>query len=222
MAEDYKGVVIAPSFPHLSAVGAVLKNATLGAQDVFFEDGGAYTGEVSVSQLKNLKVDYIIIGHSERRAMGETDKMVNAKVGKALGANINVVLCVGEKVGIRREGVASARSYVHNKLRKALDGVPSGLLRNVIVAYEPIWAISTSKSGHADTPEQSVQIIKSLKTTLSNVYGIRNPKVIYGGSVNAKNAKEFLSEDSIDGALVGGASLRPKEFNKILKIADSL
>lgn len=212
-ASDEKGLVIAPPHVYLEVVGRATKHASLGAQDVFFEDGGAYTGEVSVSQLKNLGVDYVIVGHSERRALGETDEMVNKKLERVLKADISAILCVGEELRVRRRGVGEAKKFVRDELSKDLADISRGFLRHIIVAYEPIWAIG---GGEADTPEKSAEIIRSIKTTLQNKYGVRDSRVLYGGSVTAKNAEAFLSRREIDGALVGGASLRPKELRKIL------
>ena len=208
LAEDYDGVVIAPPFPYLSAVGALLKNASLAAQDVFWEDGGAYTGEVSISQLKDLGVKYVILGHSERREhMGETDKMINKKAKAALESGIEVILCVGEHLEVRKEGIQAAKKFITGQLKADLEGVKKRYSKKVIVAYEPIWAIGT---GASDIPEEAAEVSVYIK----NLSGVS--RVLYGGSVNAKNAKNFLSEEDIDGALVGGASLKPHEFKSII------
>ncbi len=202
---DKPGVVIAPPYPFLESLGKTLRRATLGAQDVFGADRGAYTGEVSLSQLKDLKVKYIILGHSERRKfLGETDELINKKVKAALRAGFKTVLCVGEW---RRQSLSQAKVFVRGQLKKDLAGVRS--YRNLIITYEPVWAISTSKSGKPDKPENAAQMARFIKSIIK-------AKVIYGGSVNAKNARSFLKYKEIDGALVGGASLKPREFLKII------
>ena len=203
-AEDFKNVIIAPPFPFLKSVGGFIRNADLGAQDVFWKEEGAYTGEVSASQLKSLGVNYVIIGHFERRALGETDEIVNKKIKAALQAGLKIILCVGENWSIRRKGLAAAKKFVKNQLQKDLGGI-----KNLIVAYEPVWAIGTGKS---DKPSETVEMVKFIKKIL-------NAKVLYGGSVNSKNAKSFLDKKEISGALVGGASLNAKEFKKIIRIA---
>ena len=196
LAEDYEGVIIIPPFQYLERVRSVLKHASLGAQNVFWENGGPFTGEVSPSQLKNLGVSFVIAGHSERRAyLGETDDMINKKIKAALSEGLQVIT---------------------NQIRYDLRGVKRSDAKKVIITYEPIWAISTSQNAEPDIPEEAAEICAYIKN-LVNVRG-----VIYGGSVNAKNAKEFLGRDDIDGALVGGESLKPKEFQKIVSAATPL
>jgi len=211
LAEDYEDVAIAPPFPYLEKVGSVLRNASLVAQDVFWEDGGAYTGEVSVSQLKDLGVKYVIVGHSERRThLGETDRMINKKVKAALESGMEVILCVGEHLETRKEGIQAAKNFIAGQLKVDLAGVKKHYSKKVIVAYEPIWAVGT---GTPDIPEEAAEIAAYIKN-LVDISG-----VIYGGSVNAKNAHEFLSQNDIDGALPGGASLKPREFKGIIDSA---
>lgn len=219
-------IVIAPPFVFLESVAKVLRpkpstlNPNLGAQDVFWKDGGAYTGEVSSPQLKSLGVKYVIVGHSERRALGETDEIVNKKVKAALTAGLKVILCVGEPPAVRRRGPAAAKRFVRQQLSKNLYGIKSKLLdtNQLIVTYEPIWAISSVSGGKSDTPEDALKMIQFIKRALK----IRNKlevRVLYGGSVDAKNAKGFLRHNEIGGALVGGASLKAEEFVKIVRIA---
>ena len=217
LAEDYEGVIIIPPFQYLERVRSVLKHASLGAQNVFWENGGPFTGEVSPSQLKNLSVSFVIAGHSERRAyLGETDDMINKKIKAALSEGLQVILCVGEPIQIRKDGIRSAKDFITNQIRYDLRGVKRSDAKKVIITYEPIWAISTSQNAEPDIPEEAAEICAYIKN-LVNVGG-----VIYGGSVNAKNAKEFLGRDDIDGALVGGESLKPKEFQKIVSAATPL
>ncbi len=205
-------LVIAPPDTFLEDVGNILKKASLGAQDVFWADSGAYTGEVSIKQLKSLKVKYVIIGHSERRKfLKETDKLINKKIKASLKAGFKVILCIGEW---QRHSLAKAKIFVKSQIRKDLDGVKN--YKNLIIAYEPVWAISTNKSGKSDRPEDAVEMAKFIKQSL--VISHKLPvKVLYGGSVTYKNAKSFLRQKEIDGALVGGASLIPKDFKKIVQ-----
>ncbi len=215
-------VVIAPPFPFLSAVGKVLKRAKLGAQNVFWEDGGAYTGEVSPSMLKNSGVEYVIIGHSERRKLGETDEMVNKKVKASLKAGLKVILCVGEPAerGLTRtsrgltRNKKSAKNFVKKQLENDLHDIAFSLRKSaLIVAYEPIWAIG---SGKPDKPEDTVEMAKFIRS----IAGLK-AKVLYGGSVTSRNAKSFLQYKEVDGALVGGASLKAEELKKITAIANN-
>ena len=212
---DKKGVVIAPSSVFLGAIGGVLKESALGAQDVSYELTGAHTGEISVVQLKSLGVKYVIIGHSERRALGETDAIINEKIKAALAGGLKVILCVGEKLGIRKKGIAAAKLFVAGQLRKDLKQATKDRrqVEDLVIAYEPIWAIGTGKN---ETPENASEMALFIKrqTTRDKRQGIR---VLYGGSVNAKNAKSFLKAKNIDGLLVGGASLKAEEFNKIIR-----
>ena len=210
LAEDYGNVVIAPPFLYLEALRGTLKSASLAAQDVFWEETGAYTGEISPSQLKDVGVEYVLVGHSERRGyFGETDSTVNKKVKAALSAGLRVILCVGEGLEIRKRGIESAKRFITDQLSIDLKGVQKKYSKNMIIAYEPIWAIGT---GDSDIPEETAEISAYIK----NLTGV--VKVLYGGSVNSSNAAEFLKKKDIDGALVGGASLKSKEFQEIVAI----
>lgn len=213
--EDKKGVVIAPPFPFLGAVGAVLRRAKLGAQDAFWLPKGAHTGEVSVHQLRHLRVAYVILGHSERRALGESDVMVNQKVKATLAEGLTPILCVGEPWSVRKKGIPAAKRFVKNQLQKDLENCKLRI-ENLIIAYEPVWAIGT---GRADKPSDTVEMVKFVKNLLTTHYSLLTPRVLYGGSVTAKNAAAFLNRPEIDGALVGGASLKPGEFKKIVELA---
>jgi triosephosphate isomerase len=225
---DASNVVIAPPFIFLKTIKKLVKKAWLGAQDVFWENspagGSAYTGEVSPDQLKSFGVRYVIIGHSERRALGETDEVINKKVKAALAAGLKVILCVGEPIergftrtsrGLTRNE-REAKKYVKNQLTKDLRGVKSSVIshRSLVIAYEPIWAIGT---GRGDKPEDTAEMAKYIKKLLVISYKFR-VKVLYGGSVTSKNVAGFLSQKEIDGALVGGVSSKPKEFQKIISL----
>ncbi len=184
--------------------------AILGAQDVFWEEAGAHTSEAGPKMLKRLGVKYVIVGHSERRReTGETDAMVNKKVKAALLAGLRVVVCVGEPIEVRRQGVKAAQKFVGNQLKKGLKNVESASL---LIAYEPIWAIG---SGESDTPEDARLMAVFIKAEAARIAG--RVKVLYGGSVNPKNVRDFVSQKEIDGALVGGASLHAGEWKRIVK-----
>ncbi|OGY58520.1 MAG: triose-phosphate isomerase [Candidatus Colwellbacteria bacterium RIFCSPHIGHO2_12_FULL_44_17] len=212
-ATDALGVVLAPPYPFLSSISKVIKKAELGAQDMFWGDIGAYTGEISWHHLQHLNVRYVIVGHSERRKyLGETDGLINLKVKAALKAGLKTILCVGEPYRLKEQNDAEkdafARNYVEHQLDEGLKGVTE--TANLIIAYEPIWAIGT---GAADTPENTVQMAEFIKKKVP-------VKVLYGGSVTSENSANFLEKKEIDGALVGGASLNAEDFNKMVKKAN--
>ncbi len=224
---DRNGVVICPPFVFLSRIKKVLRRAALGAQDVFWEEGGAYTGEVSPMMLKNLGTKYVIIGHSERRRwLNETDEMVNKKIKAALHVGLKVILCVGEPLAVRRRGLAAAKNFVKSQLLKDLADIQKSKIKNlklkIVVTYEPIWAISGGQYGHiTDKPEDVVEMARFIKNFLLVSCRLSHVAVLYGGSVNGKNAESFLQYNEIDGALVGGASLKVGEFKKIIKIVSN-
>ena len=212
-ASDRKNAVICPPYPFLPAVGKVLKRAALGAQDVFWEETGPHTGEVSAAMLKAFGAKYVILGHSERRGLlGEPDWMIQKKVRAAQAAGLRVILCVGEPRHVRRKGISAAKKYVAKQLKHDLAGA-SG---RVVVAYEPIWAIGT---GVPDKPKESAEMAWFVKSFCRASLGLPRVAVLYGGSVKAKNARRFLVHAEIDGALVGGASVKPSEFRPILRVA---
>lgn len=204
-------VIIAPPLPFLAATKEVLKKTKLVAQNVFWS-GGPYTGEVSPTQLKNLGVSYVIVGHSERKLyLGETDEMISKKVRAVLEAGMSVVLCVGERERVGNEIPA----VVGEQLKKALKGVNKKFAKRLIVVYEPVWAISTQLRARPDTPDSAFRAKLYIKRVLAGLYGrsvSEAIRVIYGGSVNSKNISGFLREGKMEGALVGGASLNIQEF----------
>lgn len=187
--------------------------AVFGGQDAFWEERGAYTGEISPTMLKHVGCRWVIIGHSERRRhLGETDEMVNRKVRAALAAGLKVILCIGETLAERRRGHTSA--VIRLQLKKDLAGVLRSKTRDLVIAYEPVWAIGT---GLPETPENAEKTAKFIRNVVN-----MDVRVLYGGSVNADNLRGYLSMPHIAGALVGGASLRVSEFVKMLRIADSV
>lgn len=209
-------IVLAPPFPFLVPVAKLINKSKLGAQDVFWERTGAYTGEISIEQLKALKVHYIIIGHSERRSLGETNEIIHKKLKMVLGASIKAVLCVGEREHHSHEAFPL---MVRNEIHEALKSIKKSLLKNLIIAYEPIWAISTEKNGKPALPKDIFEITVLIRRELFHLFGnkraLRIP-ILYGGSVNDKNAALFVSEGRVDGLLIGGASLNAKMFVKII------
>ncbi|HVM76886.1 MAG TPA: triose-phosphate isomerase [Candidatus Paceibacterota bacterium] len=191
------------------------KNISLGAQDVFWEEAGPYTGEVGPQMLKSLGVRHSIVGHSERRIwLHETDAMINKKIKTAHRDGIGIILCVGESLAIRKKGSAAAKAFIKLQLKKDLAGIPGKSFKkgSLIVAYEPIWAIGTGRSAK---PRDAADVISSIKKEL-DALGVKGAPVLYGGSVNANNVADFVQLDEIDGALVGGASLKADEFKKMI------
>ena len=193
-------------------------NIKIGAQNMHFEESGAYTGEVSGKMLKSIGVEYVIIGHSERRQyFNETDETVNKKVKAAFANELKPIVCVGETLEQREAG--QTVEIITSQIEKALDGLTEEQVENIIIAYEPIWAIGTGKTA---TAEQANETIKSIRDKICQMYGqmVSNGVIIqYGGSVKSTNAKEIFEMSDIDGGLVGGASLKPEEFSKIVNYA---
>ena len=192
---------------------------SVGAENVFYENSGAFTGEVSAPMLKDLGVKYVIVGHSERRQhFGETDYTVNKKVLSALDAGLYPIICVGETLEQREQGVTM--ELITLQVKSALAGVPADKLRKCVIAYEPVWAIGTGKTA---TAEQAAEVCTSIRATVRYLYGARIARSItiqYGGSMNPKNASELLAQPDIDGGLIGGASLNPQQFVEIINAAN--
>ena len=190
-------------------------NIKIGAQNMHWEENGAYTGEISPQMLKSIGVEYVIIGHSERRQyFAETDETVNKKVKAAHNVGLKPIVCVGETLSQREFG--KAKEIVTNQIKSGLKDLTKNEIMSTIVAYEPIWAIGTGKTA---TKEDANETIKWIREELEKIYGKENAdKVIiqYGGSVKSENAKELFEMSDIDGGLVGGASLKPDEFAKIV------
>ena len=188
----------------------------IGAQNMHYEERGAYTGEIAPEMLKCINVEYVIIGHSERRQyFNETDETVNKKIKAALLHEINPILCVGETIEQRELGLT--QEVVLKQVELALDGLNKEQAKKVIIAYEPIWAIGTGKVA---TKEDANNEVKEIRNKVASLYGedvAENISILYGGSVNSQNAKELFEDSDIDGALVGGASLKVDEFDKIIK-----
>ena len=190
-------------------------NVKIGAQNMHFKDSGAYTGEISPKMLNDLNVEYVIIGHSERREyFNETDETVNLKIKAALTHDLKPIVCVGETLEQREAGIT--KEFVTGQVRNALKEITEDELKKIIIAYEPIWAIGTGKTA---SKEDANEVCKWIREELRALYGDVADEIIiqYGGSVKSSNAKELFEMSDIDGGLVGGASLEPEEFSKIVK-----
>ena len=187
-------------------------NIHVGAQNVFYEDSGAYTGEVSAQMLKCINTEYVIIGHSERRKyFAETDEIVNKKVHKAIENGLKPIICVGETLEEREQGKAIEK--ITSQISEALKGLTKENLENIIIAYEPIWAIGTGKTA---TKEDANEAIKAIRSKINEQFGTDDITILYGGSVKPENANELFQMSDIDGALVGGASLKASSFKAII------
>ena len=205
-------------------LGAMVKagkscKVAAGGQDVSKFEKGAYTGEISAAQLKDAGAKYCIVGHSERRQYhGESDFLINEKAKALLEQGISPIICVGESLEQREMNLTV--EYVSYQVKAALSGIDVSQLRKVIIAYEPIWAIGT---GRTATSEQAQEVCEAIRTVIRKMYGARPARsvsILYGGSMNAKNAQELLAQPDIDGGLIGGASLKPADFATIVKAAD--
>ena len=208
-------VVIAPPFTSLSSVGEAIKGSQvfLAAQNMHYEDKGAFTGEIAPGMLTDLGCTYVLIGHSERRKyFFERDEDINLKVKKALAVGLKPILCVGETEDERVKGVTQV--VVEKQIKKALSGVEK--IDNVVIAYEPVWAIGTGKVATSAQAEEVHSLIRSI---LKELYGdvSQNIRILYGGSVTKENIGELIGMENIDGALVGGASLKPDAFLGIIQ-----
>lgn len=211
-----RSLVICPPFVFLEDVGRMLKTsrlgsyAELGSQDIALADSGAWTGEISGPMLRRLDVSYVIIGHSERRwKIGETDAVINKKLKTALANEITPIVCIGE-----RERDANFKEFLKQQIEATFADVPQDQRSRCLIAYEPVWAISTNPGARPDNPENTLESIALIKEVLG-----ADTRVLYGGSVNSQNAKDFLSLKELTGVLVGSASVNKEEFSEILKVS---
>ncbi len=211
-------VVLCPPFISLARVAELVKGTGIqvGAQNMYFEPKGAFTGEIAPNMLSGL-VQYVILGHSERRQFfGETDEGVNKKIKAALANNLKPIVCIGES--LKQYEAGETNTFVGNQVRAALSGLTADQVRGLVFAYEPIWAIGTGKA--ATGAGANTVIAVAVRGPIADLYGeavAQEVRVQYGGSVTAKNIDEFIIQPDIDGALVGGASLKPEEFIPICK-----
>lgn len=214
-------VAVAPSMVCLHPCEIALSETSIGlvAQNVYFEEKGAFTGEISASMLLDLNCKYVIVGHSERRQyFFETDEVINKKVKSVLEHEMSPILCIGEQLAQREEG--KTLSVVEDQLRICLRGVHDEQAERVVVAYEPVWAIGTGK---AATPEMAQQVHHYIRSSLENMYSknvASAMRIVYGGSVSSKNIGAFMKLQDVDGALVGGASLDAQSFVDIIQYGE--
>jgi triosephosphate isomerase len=213
-------IIICPPFTSLSEAAGLVKNTKvkLGAQNMHYEDKGAFTGEVSAAMLKSVGCEYVILGHSERRAIfSESDEMINKKIKKALGSGLRPIFCIGETLQQRESGTMN--DVIKRQVTDGLQHVSTGEMEKIIIAYEPVWAIGT---GVTATPQQAQEVHVYVRQLINNIFGDDTAEKLiiqYGGSVKPDNAAELLSQSDIDGALVGGACLEADSFLKIIKSA---
>lgn len=214
-------IVIAAPFTALTEVYKTLKgtNIKLGAQNMYFEDHGAYTGEISPKFLKQIGVEYIILGHSERRDIfKESDALINKKLKKALSINLNPIVCIGEHLEEREAG--KTKDFIEYQINETFKDLTSMEIRKIIIAYEPIWAIGTGKTA---TPEQAEEIHIFIREIFKRKFDFETANLIriqYGGSIKPSNAKDLFNKENIDGGLVGGASLQADSLSQIIMAAD--
>lgn len=213
-------VVVCPPFTSLAAATEVIKNKKIGigAQNIHQKDEGAYTGEISALMITSLNCKYVILGHSERRQyFGETNHLINAKVKNALKNGLNPVLCVGETLDERDNNLHM--KIVDDQVTLCLKELTKEDMKNVIIAYEPVWAIGTGKTA---TPDMANEMHVAIRQAIENIFGKETTEVtriLYGGSMNDKNAAELLAKPDIDGGLIGGAALKAESFIKIIESA---
>ncbi len=216
-------VVVVPPFTDLRTVQTVVDADDLqiayGAQDISAQDNGAYTGEISATMLKALGATYVVIGHSERREYhAESDELVNAKAKKALENDLIPIICVGEGLDIRKEG--NQVEFTLAQVDGALEGLTAEQVAGLVIAYEPVWAIGT---GEVATPADAEEVCGAIRARVAELYDQATAdavRVLYGGSVKSSNIADIMAEENVDGALVGGASLKADEFAKIVRFED--
>lgn len=213
LSETLAEVVICPSFPFLAACKDRAQGYTLGAQNMSEHDKGAFTGEVSASMLNSLGVEYVILGHSERRALyAESNEIVAQKFAKAVATGLKPILCVGETIEQRNEN--QTEKVVGSQIKAVVEACGIEAFENAVIAYEPVWAIGTGKTATADMAQEVHLFIRTLLAEYSNAIAQKTP-ILYGGSVNSSNSKELFAQADIDGGLVGGASLKVEDFSVI-------
>ncbi|NWF94228.1 MAG: triose-phosphate isomerase [Syntrophaceae bacterium] len=214
-------VAVAPPFTALYSVSQELMGSSirLAAQNVFYEEKGAFTGEISPLMLKAIGCQYVIIGHSERRQFfGETDETVNRKMKVALTHGLNPIFCIGETLKEREEG--KTFSVIRRQIEGGLQGLGENEMKGVVIAYEPVWAIGTGKTA---TPEQAEEVHRFIRERLEKLYSpeiARGVRIQYGGSVTPENIRGLMGQEDIDGALVGGASLKAESFSRIVRFRE--
>ena len=216
-------VVIIPPFTAIPAIVAAaekMQTLRVGAQNMHWEKSGAFTGEISATMLRALYVRYVILGHSERRTLfGETDEIINRKMRAALDAGLRPIFCIGET--LRERDSNQVEQVLESQLRKGLEGILPRDFTEVVVAYEPCWAIGTGRTATPDQAEEAHALIRSVLATLSDRTTAERIRIQYGGSVKPDNVEQLMREKNIDGALVGGASLDPRNFAQIIRLTEA-
>ena len=215
-------VVIVPPFTAIAkvmeALGKAQNNIKVGAQNMYWEKSGAFTGEISAALLRDLFVHYVVLGHSERRTLfGETDEIVNRKVRAAFDATLRPIVCIGETLDQRDKG--NVEKILSIQLRGSLKDLSEKELQETVIAYEPVWAIGTGRNATPDQAQEAHAFIRHILHEMANDATAERVRIQYGGSVKPENARELMSQPDIDGALVGGASLDPRSFVQIVKAA---
>ncbi len=216
--------VVCPPLVYLESLGekVTTRSCVLGAQDAFWEHAGPYTGQVSPDMIFNTKARYVIVGHSEVRKLGETDELVNKKIQSILQFPLIPIICVGETV---RDADGEHIKFVKHQIKQALGGLTQEQVMRVVIAYEPVWSIGV-KAKRVCTPAECREVVQNIRHVLADILGdtdsARTVPIIYGGSVDGGGIEGFLADGLVQGALVGHASLDPKEFTKILKIAEKI
>ena len=221
LGKDNKAeVILCPPFTSLNEVNFLLKGTPvkLGAQNMYYEESGAYTAEISADMLKSVGCEYVILGHSERRVIfNESDELINKKIKTALAKELKPIFCIGELLEQREKG--ETMKVISSQIEKGLEGITSDQMKNIIIAYEPVWAIGTGKTA---TPEQAQEVHSFIRELVAKKFSAtvaENLIIQYGGSVKPDNSGELLSQKDIDGALVGGACLKADSFLSIIASA---
>lgn len=210
-------IVICPPLVYLAILKSQNSNIKIGAQDSFWEKCGAFTGGASPVMLKDLGCQYVILGHSERRIyFGDTDEIINKKIKAATSEGLIPVFCIGETETERKRG--ETEKILETQIKKGLSGISKEEMRYIVVAYEPVWAIGTGNPCSPEDTKKSVLFIQKVITELYPDIKIDNLKILYGGSMNSQNAEDYFAKSLIQGFIIGGASLKPEEFIKIVKI----
>lgn len=214
-------IIICSPFLYIEKLKKISKKISLGGQDTFWEDVGPYTGEVSAEMLYSVGSKYVIVGHSERRSLGETNLDINKKVKASLKSGLIPILCVGENL---RDEDHQYLNFVKLQIVECLNGIQKSSIEDIIIAYEPVWSISTTANRKDATPEDFLEMSIFIRKILTDKFGVKTkmPKIIYGGSVNDKNVEDFLKHKNTDGVLVGNASLSVEKFSKIIKVCETL
>ncbi len=215
--------IVCPPYIYLPELikSAKKTKVKIGGENCFWEEGGSFTGEISAKMLKDLGCSYVIVGHSERRKyFKETNKLINKKIKLALNNNLKVILCIGETKKEKEEG--DFNKIIRKQIKKGLKNIPRAKLKQILIAYEPVWAIGSGKPCKPVQAQVTSLLVKKVLTELYNRKAAGEVPVLYGGSVNKDNALDYLKEGGVKGLLIGGASLRPKEFVKIIKDASTL